>query len=221
MTIDPRPLPEPVRAAPKRLVVGVTGATGAIYAVRLLQELAALPEWESHLVVSEAGVLSAWQELGLSRKELEKLADVVHAPRDVGAPIASGSFMSEGMVIAPCSMKTLSAVANGYSENLVSRAADVVLKERRRLVLLTREAPLNLAHLRNMVSVTEMGGIVFPPVPAFYTGATSIDDLVDDTVGRVLDLFGIRSPRLSRWEGMRSPSDRAGPALQPKPETQP
>lgn len=219
MTIDPRPLPEPVRAAPKRLVVGVTGATGAIYAVRLLQELAALPEWESHLVVSEAGVLSAWQELGLSRKELEKLADVVHAPRDVGAPIASGSFMSEGMVIAPCSMKTLSAVANGYSENLVSRAADVVLKERRRLVLLTREAPLNLAHLRNMVAVTEMGGVVFPPVPAFYTGASSIDDLVNDTVGRVLDLFGIRSARLARWDGMRGPAEKAAAATRTNPET--
>jgi polyprenyl P-hydroxybenzoate/phenylacrylic acid decarboxylase-like protein len=191
--------------ATKRLVIGVTGATGALYAVRLLQELAALPDWESHLVVSDAGVLSAWQELDLSRKEIEKLADVVYGPRDVGAPIASGSFMSEGMVIAPCSMKTLSAVANGYSENLVSRAADVVLKERRRLVLLTREAPLNLAHLRNMVAVTEMGGIVFPPVPAFYTGAATIDDLVDDTVGRVLDLFGIRSARLSRWDGMRRP----------------
>ncbi len=205
---------------PKRLVVGVTGATGVIYAVRLLEELAALPDWESHLVVSEAGVLSAWQELALSRKDLEKLADVVHGPRDVGAPIASGSFTSEGMVIAPCSMKTLSAVANGYSENLVSRAADVVLKERRRLVLLTREAPLNLAHLRNMVAVTEMGGIVFPPVPAFYTGATTIDDLVNDTVGRVLDLFGIRSPRLARWDGMRTAGGKASPIIQPKPETQ-
>ncbi len=205
---------------PKRLVVGVTGATGVVYAVRLLEELAALPDWESHLVVSEAGVLSAWQELALSRKDLEKLADVVHGPRDVGAPIASGSFTSEGMVIAPCSMKTLSAVANGYSENLVSRAADVVLKERRRLVLLTREAPLNLAHLRNMVAVTEMGGIVFPPVPAFYTGATTIDDLVNDTVGRVLDLFGIRSPRLTRWDGMRTAGGKAPPVTQPKPETQ-
>jgi polyprenyl P-hydroxybenzoate/phenylacrylic acid decarboxylase-like protein len=205
---------------PKRLVVGVTGATGVIYAVRLLEELAALPDWESHLVVSEAGVLSAWQELALSRKDLEKLADLVHGPRDVGAPIASGSFTSEGMVIVPCSMKTLSAVANGYSENLVSRAADVVLKERRRLVLLTREAPLNLAHLRNMVAVTEMGGIVFPPVPAFYTGATTIDDLVNDTVGRVLDLFGIRSPRLTRWDGMRTSGGKAYPVIQPKPETQ-
>ena len=187
--------------------------------MRLLEALQRQPGWESHLVLSEAGVLNAWHELGLKRGDVEKLAHVVHAPRDIGAAIASGSFLTEGMVIAPCSMKTLSAVANGYSENLVSRAADVVLKERRRLVLLTREAPLNLAHLRNMVAVTEMGGVVFPPVPAFYTGASSIDDLVNDTVGRVLDLFGIRSARLARWDGMRGPAEKAAAATRTNPET--
>ena len=187
----------------RRLIVGITGATGAIYGLRLLQELALLPDWETHLVVSDAGVLNAWQELKLSRNELEQLATVVHNPRDIGASIASGSFLTEGMVIAPCSMKTLSALANGYSDNLISRAADVVLKERRRLVIMPREAPLNLAHLRNMVAVTEMGGIVFPPVPAFYSTASTIDDLVNHTVRRVLDLFGIHSAQLARWQGMK------------------
>jgi len=191
-------------STPQRLVVAITGATGAIYGVKLLQEIGRLPGWESHLVVSEAGVLNAWQEMGLSRADLEALATVVYKPRDIGAAIASGSFITRGMVVAPCSMKTLSAVANGYSDNLVSRAADVILKERRRLVLLTRETPLNLAHLRNMTSVTEMGGVIFPPVPAFYSRADSIEALVEHTVQRVLDLFGLHSDRLARWEGMKA-----------------
>ena len=157
----------------KRLIVAVTGATGSIYGMRILQQLRTLGDWESHLVVSDAGVLNAFQEYGLARKDLNKLADVVHNPRDVGASIASGSFITHGMVIAPCSMKTLSGVAHAYSDNLITRAADVILKERRRLVLVTREAPLNLAHLRNMVAVTEMGGVIFPPVPAFYSKAKS------------------------------------------------
>jgi polyprenyl P-hydroxybenzoate/phenylacrylic acid decarboxylase-like protein len=189
--------------AMRRLVIGITGATGAIYGLRLLQELALLPDWETHLVVSDAGVLNAWQELRLSRNDLEQLATVSHNPRDIGASIASGSFLTEGMVVAPCSMKTLSAVANGYADNLISRAADVVLKERRRLVLMPREAPLNLAHLRNMVAVTEMGGIVFPPVPAFYSAASTVDDLVNHSVRRVLDLLGIHSAQLARWNGMK------------------
>lgn len=191
-------------ATPQRLVVAITGATGAIYGVKLLQELARLPGWESHLVVSDAAVLSAWQELGLSRGELEALATVVYKPRDIGAAIASGSFLTRGMVVAPCSMKTLSAIANAYSDNLVSRAADVTLKERRRLVLLTREAPLNLAHLRNMCTVTEMGGVIFPPVPPFYTRAGTIDALVEHSVHRVLDLFDLHSPHLPRWAGLKA-----------------
>jgi polyprenyl P-hydroxybenzoate/phenylacrylic acid decarboxylase-like protein len=188
----------------KRLIVAVTGATGSIYGMRILEKLRALGGWESHLVASDAGILNAWQEYGLARKDLNRLADVVHNPRDIGASIASGSFVTHGMVIAPCSMKTLASVAHAFSDNLITRAADVVLKERRRLVLVIREAPLNLAHLRNMVAVTEMGGVVFPPVPAFYSHPKSIDDLVNHTVGRVLDLFDVEHESLTRWQGMRT-----------------
>ena len=188
---------------PRRLIVAITGATGAAYGVRLLEMLRASGGWESHLVLSDAGVLNAWHELGMKRRAIERLADVAYAPKDIGAAIASGSFVTEGMIVAPCSMKTLAAVAHAHADDLVSRAADVVLKERRRLVLLPRETPLNLAHLRNMVAVTEMGGIVFPPVPAFYARPKTIEQLVDHTVGRVLDLFGIRVARLPRWRGMR------------------
>ena len=188
--------------AVKRLIVGITGATGSAYGIRLLEELRALKGWETHLVLTDAGVLNAHQELGLKRKDIERLAHQAYHPKDIGAAIASGSFLTEGMVIAPCSMKTLAAVAHAHADDLVSRAADVVLKERRRLVLLPREAPLNLAHLRNMVQVTEMGGIVFPPVPAFYAKPKSIQDLVDHTVRRVLDLFGIHSAKLARWKGI-------------------
>jgi polyprenyl P-hydroxybenzoate/phenylacrylic acid decarboxylase-like protein len=188
----------------KRLIVGMTGATGSIYGLRILETLRAAGGWETHLIVSDAGMLNAWQEYRLARKDVQKLADVVHNVRDVGASVASGSFITEGMVIAPCSMKTLAGVAHAFSDNLITRAADVVLKERRRLVLITREAPLNLAHLRNMAAVTEMGGVIFPPVPAFYSGAKTIDDLVNHTVGRVLDLFGFEHAKISRWQGIRS-----------------
>jgi len=181
----------------------MTGATGSIYGLRILETLRRKGGWETHLIVSDAGMLNAWQEYRLARKDITKLADVVHNVRDVGATIASGSFITAGMVIAPCSMKTLSAVANGFSDNLISRAADVILKERRRLVLITREAPLNLAHIRNMASVTEMGGVIFPPVPAFYSRAKTIDDLVNHTVGRVLDLFGVAHDNIRRWQGMK------------------
>ena len=187
----------------KRLIVAITGATGAVYGIGILKQLRAIGGWESHLVLSEAGVLNAFQELGLKRADIEKLADVVHNPRDIGATIASGSFITQGMVIAPCSMKTLSGVAHAYSDNLVVRAADVILKERRRLVLITREAPLNLAHLRNMVAVTEMGGIIFPPVPAFYSKVKDINGMVNHTVGRILDLFDVQHENIARWEGMK------------------
>ncbi len=187
----------------KRLIVGVTGATGAVYGIELLKHLKKIPGWESHLVLTDAGALNVWHELRLKRREVEGLAGVAYHPKDIAAAIASGSFLTAGMVIAPCSMKTLAAVAHAHADDLVSRAADVVLKERRRLVVLPREAPLNLAHLRNMVQLTEMGGIVFPPVPAFYARPKSIEDLVAHTVARVLDLFDIHSPKLARWQGMK------------------
>ena len=192
----------PSSETPQRLIIAITGATGSIYGIRMLEVLREVGDWETHLIVSDAGALNAWQDHGLARKDIGKLADVVHNVRDVGATIASGSFITHGMVIAPCSMKTLAGVAPGFSDNLITRAADVILKERRRLVLMPREAPLNLAHLRNMVAVTEMGGIIFPPVPAFYSHARSIDAMVDHTVGRVLDLFGIAHGRVKRWAGM-------------------
>jgi 4-hydroxy-3-polyprenylbenzoate decarboxylase len=195
----------------RRLIVAITGASGAVYGVRLLQVLRTRPGVETHLMVSAAGWMNVEQELAAPRREIEALAHVVHAVRDVGATIASGSFATEGMVIAPCSMRTLAAVAHGLSDNLVSRAADVVLKERRRLVLMVRETPLNLAHLRNMVAVTEMGGVVFPPVPAFYNRPQTIEALVDHTVGRVLDLFGIEQTLAPAWTGLRAQVP-AGPA---------
>src|SRR6188508_82179 len=188
-------------AMKKRLIVGITGATGAVYGVEILKVLKSVSGWESHVILSDAGALNLWHELGMRRKELEKLADVAYHPKDIAATIASGSYLTEGMVIAPCSMKTLAAVAHAHADDLVSRAADVVLKERRRLVLVPRETPLNLAHLRQMVAVTEMGGIILPPVPAFYHRPQTIDDLVNHTVGKVLDVLGIEHTLFSRWTG--------------------
>ena len=188
---------------PRRFVVAITGATGAVYGVRLLQRLGACPGVETHLVVSDAAALTLHQEVGLQKRDVEALAHVVHRNRDIGASIASGSFQTDGMVIAPCSMKTLGAVAHGLSDNLVARAADVILKERRRLVLMVRETPFNLAHLRNMTAVTEMGGIVFPPLPSFYNRPASIDEMVDHTVARVMDLLGVDNSLAPRWSGMR------------------
>ena len=189
-----------------RMIVAITGATGAVYGVRLLQALREIPNTETHLLVSDAGVLSLHQEMEMGRKEVEALAHVVHNVRDIGASIASGSFESAGMIVAPCSMKTLAAIAHGFSDNLITRAADVVLKERRRLVLLVRETPFNLAHLRNMTAVTEMGGIIFPPLPGFYQRPQSIEEMVDHTVGRVLDLFAIPHALAPRWNGLKATS---------------
>ncbi len=184
-----------------RLVIGVSGATGAVYAVRLLERCRDAG-CETHLIVTPAGMLNVHHELGLDRKSLERLADVSYSPADVGSAIASGSFATQAMVVAPCSMKTLSAVAHGLSDNLLTRAADVTLKERRRLVLMVRETPFNLAHLRNMTAITEMGGIIFPPLPAFYLKPQSIDELVDDTVERVLALIGIDTAAPRSWTGL-------------------
>jgi 4-hydroxy-3-polyprenylbenzoate decarboxylase len=189
-------------AAPaRRIVVGITGASGALYGVRLLKRLRTLGA-QTHLVATPAGVLNVHHELDMNRGALETLAHASHAPGDVGACIASGSFSMDAMVVAPCSMRTLAAIAHGLSDNLLTRAADVALKERRRLLLMVRETPLNLAHLRNMTAVTEMGGIVFPPLPAFYHRPKTIDELVDDTVERALELIGFSEAQPQRWTGL-------------------
>ena len=187
----------------RRIIVAITGAAGALYGVRLLETLRQHADIETHLVVSRAGHLNVATELGMQRTELEALADRVHDNRDIGAMIASGSFRTDGMLVTPCTMKTLAAIAIGLADNLVSRAADVILKERRRLLLMVREAPLNLAHLRNMTTVTEMGGIIFPPAPSFYAKLDNLDDMVDQTVGRMLDLFDIESGLVRRWQGVK------------------
>ncbi|MCT9127705.1 UbiX family flavin prenyltransferase [Cupriavidus gilardii] len=189
-------------AVPRRVIVAITGATGAVYGVRLLQVLRAVADVETHLLISPAGVMNLQHELDIGKAETEALADVVHNVRDIGATIASGSFRAQAMVIAPCSMRTLAAIAHGLSDNLITRAADVTLKERRKLVLMVRETPLNLAHLRNMTAVTEMGGIVFPPVPGFYQKPDTIAQLVDHTIGRVLDLIDMPQTLAPSWAGL-------------------
>ncbi len=187
----------------KRLIIAMTGATGAIYGLRMLQILQPLDEWESHLIISSAGVVNLKYELDMKRAEIAALADVTHGINDIAASIASGSFKTEGMIIAPCSMKTLAAIAHGFGDNLISRGADVVLKERRRLVVMPRETPLHLVHIRNMAIVTEMGGIMYPPMPAFYNKSNSIAAMVDETVGRVLSFFDVPVNGLfTPWEGL-------------------
>ncbi len=190
----------------KRLVVGMSGATGVIYGIRLLQVLKDVPEIETHLIVSNATGLTILQETDHTIKEVEEMATVSYRFRDVGAAVASGSFKTMGMVIVPCSMKTLSGVASSFSDNLLLRAADVVLKDRRRLVLVTRETPLHLGHLKKMVQITEMGGIIMPPMPAFYHRPKTIDDIVNQTVNRILDLFDIDLGKdlFTRWQGMNT-----------------
>ncbi|GAB4176301.1 MAG: UbiX family flavin prenyltransferase [Thalassobaculales bacterium] len=185
--------------ASNRLIVGITGASGVIYGVRLLELLRSLSDIETHLVMSRSAEVTLALETGLKAEAVKAMADVCHAPGDLAAAISSGSFRTMGMVIAPCSMKTLAEIASGVSGGLLPRAADVVLKERRRLVLLVRETPLHLGHLRNMVAVTEMGAVVAPPVPAFYARPASIEQMIDHTLGRVLDLFGLDAGTVSRW----------------------
>lgn len=188
----------------KRIIVAISGASGAIYGVRLLQILREMVNVEVFLTVSAAGLINISHELDMSRADVEALADVVNPVHDVGAAIASGSFQCDAMVIAPCSMRTLAAVAHGLSDNLITRAADVMLKERRRLILMVRESPLSLAHLRNMTSVTEMGGIILPPVPSFYHRPQTIADMVEHTVSRVIDLIGLPQADTARWNGLES-----------------
>lgn len=182
----------------ERLIVGISGASGAIYGLRLLQILRHLPV-EVHLVVSEGAKKVAQTELGLEPAEMDLPADVVYSDRDLGARISSGSFRTAGMIVAPCSIKSLSSIANSYNENLLTRAADVVLKEQRKLVLMVRETPLHLGHLRLMIQVAEMGGVILPPTPAFYHGPETIQDLVDQSLGKALDQFGLRHHLFRRW----------------------
>jgi 4-hydroxy-3-polyprenylbenzoate decarboxylase len=186
---------------PRRIIVAISGASGAVYGVRLLQVLRDTPGVESHLVVSSAGWRNVQEEHGLQRADIESLADHVHDIANIGDSIASGSFKCSGMVVAPCSMRTLAAIAHGLSDNLITRAADVVLKERRRLVLMVRESPLSLIHLRNMVSATEAGAIICPPMPAFYLRPQSVDDIVDFSVARALDLLDVPHTLAARWSG--------------------
>jgi len=181
-----------------RLIVGISGASGVIYGVRLLQTLRALPV-ESHLVMSKSAEMTLAYESDLKAAQVQALADVCHPIGDVGASIASGSFQAMGMVVAPCSIRSMSEIATGVTSTLLTRAADVVLKERRRLVLMVRETPLHTGHLRNLLALSEMGAIIAPPVPGFYAEPQDIDDIVDHTVGRVLDLFGLDSGKVHRW----------------------
>lgn len=187
----------------RRIIVAVTGASGAVYGVRALELLRGVPDVETHLVMTRAARATIGYETDHSVADVRALADVVHADGDLGAPISSGSFRTAGMVVAPCSVKTLSGIASSYDESLVVRAADVVLKERRRLVLLLRETPLHAGHLRLMSEVTAAGAIVMPPVPAFYAHPHSVDDIVEHTTGRALDLLDVDTGAVTRWTGER------------------
>lgn len=187
----------------KRLIVGITGASGAIYGIRLL-ELLRDTDIETHLIISRAAQITLATETTLKLADVEALADVVHPHQDIGAACSSGSFRNIGMVIAPCSIKTMSEIATGVTSNLISRSADVALKERRRVVLMLRETPLHLGHIRSMAAVTEAGAIVYPPVPAFYTQPQSLEQMIDHTVGRVLDLFDIETSVVKRWTGIKT-----------------
>ena len=187
----------------KRLIIGISGASGIIYGIRLLELLRTIPDElrpETHLIISESGAITLAYETRFKIAAVQKLADVTHANKDIGASLASGSFKTMGMIIAPCSVKTLAEIATGVTDTLISRAADVILKERRRLVCMVRETPLHAGHLKNMLSLTEMGAIIAPPVPAFYAKPQSLDDMINHTIGRVLDLFEIETNFVVRWK---------------------
>ena len=189
----------------RRLIVGISGASGVAYGVRLLQVLQPMNEIESHLVISDAGRATIAAECDLTVKEVESYANVVHANKNVGASIASGSFKTDGMIIAPCSMKTLSGIVHSYADNLLVRAADVALKDRRALVILPRETPLHVGHCKLLYEAAQLGAIIMPPMPAFYAHPETIEDLVDHSVGRVLDMFDIEADLVMRWQGLGHP----------------
>ncbi len=186
----------------RKLIIGISGASGAIYGVRLLEILQPVTTIETHLVISRTARVVLQQELGRKLSEITALADMEYSPDDLAACISSGSFLNLGMVVAPCSIRTMSEIATGVTSTLLSRAADVALKERRRLVMLVRETPLHTGHLRQMTTLSEMGAVIMPPVPAFYTKPKTLDDLINHTAGRVLDLFDIPTDRVRRWQGM-------------------
>lgn len=194
---------------PQRLIVGITGATGTILGVRILEVLRDL-DVETHLILSRWGARTLIHETGYRVKQLEDLAGVTHSAENQGASVSSGSFSTDGMVIAPCSMKTLAAIAHGFAGNLVTRAADVVLKEERKLVLLVRESPLHQIHLRNMLRLSRMGVVILPPVPAFYNHPRTLDDLINHIVMRTLDQFGLKAELMERWEGQMSSTGGKG-----------
>jgi 4-hydroxy-3-polyprenylbenzoate decarboxylase len=185
----------------KRVIVGISGASGTIYGVRLLEVLREIQEIEVHLILSRGARVAMVRESSFTPDYVESLADVAHAPENLAASISSGSYLTQGMIVAPCSMKSLSMIANSLNDNLLIRAADVVLKERRKLVLIPRETPLHLGHLRLMTAVTEMGGIILPPVPSFYHGPQTIGDIIDQTIGKALDQLGVEHQLFRRWEG--------------------
>lgn len=185
-----------------RLIVGMTGATGAVFGVRLLEALREIEDVETHVVISKWARTTLKLETGRSAVEVARLADRSYGPGEQAAPISSGSFRTDGMIIAPCSMKTVAGIRTGYTEGLIGRAADVVLKERRKLVLVARESPLSDIHLENLLALSRMGAVVMPPVPAFYNHPESVEDVVDHIVVRVLDQFGLPSPRARRWHGL-------------------
>ena len=186
-----------------RIIIGVTGASGSIYGWRLLEKLRSIPEMELHLVLSRSGERTAFLEMGRSSADFKALAHFTYPVEDIGCRIASGSFPTDGMVIAPCSIHSMSAIAAGISNNLMVRAADVILKERRRLILMVRESPLHLGHLRSMTALAEMGAILAPPVPAFYHQPQTVAEIVDHSVDRVMDLLGVPSPDARRWDGAK------------------
>ena len=184
------------------LIIGITGASGAIYGIRLLEVLSSNDEVETHLIISQAAEKIIRYETDWSLKRVQTLADVCYHINDIGASLSSGSFRRDGMIIAPCSMKTIAALASSYTDNLITRAADIALKEKNRLILLARETPLHLGHLRNMVKLTEMGAVIVPPIPAFYHKPQTIQDIIDHTVGKVLDIFDIEHNLFQRWSGL-------------------
>ena len=184
------------------LIIGITGASGVIYGIKLLEVLSSKKDIETHLIISEAGEKNIRYETDWKVEQVKSLADFYYDIHDISARLASGSFKSDGMIIAPCSMKTLSAVSNSYADNLLTRSADVILKEGRKLVLLVRETPLHLGHLRNMERATEMGATIFPPVPAFYHKPQTIQELIEHTIGKVLDIFNIKHNLFPRWSGI-------------------